>query len=937
MVERIYHTPHYPDLEADLVREIVTRKAADPLCRLLVLVPSAPLRRRLAVRFAVEEGLSLLNVERLTFHQFASRLADAWATNDDFFFEAALRHLLRVSPDSPFSPLVQTAGGCVALWQTLRDLEEAQVDVAMADEARAEGLLPDEVAPLFDLYAHWSDARRRWTLQHYSDVTASAAMSVASSDLLKTCDAIFYYGFYDLTQVQVDLLQSVARHYPVRLFIPRASDEAWVFSRRFYERHLAGLLSAHATGDAPETIASTRLSARVQILPCRDTDDEVRTVAREIVRLVEMEGIAYDEIGVVARDIAPYLSMLAWQFKKCGIPVCIFAERPLTDFPYVHAVCLLLSLPRGSLHGQEKESATGDHFDGDGAPMTDLLASPYFSCDSDFDLHAEIDALPRVSGWAHHVERWRRIIQMALVHSPETRDGTVDGDQEEQVAGAVMDALESLAVMDGVTNRVGHLEFVDAFQRRLLATGVPWTGETAGGVTVLDAVSARGVCCRVLFMIGLAEGLFPRAIREDPFLADSTRRAIETTLGNKLDEKQAGVDEDRLLFVLLAGSARERLYCLYPKSAAAGGPQMPSRYLDEIGRLAPDGLQEAAKDAKEIGLIPPEEAAVRLRLAGRDVAPLLTAPVRNIYRRGCRAMAALSSDGGLTAYDGLVGEDASDELHRRGLSPASLVRYATCPFQFFAHDLLDLCPPADFQEETDGIAPTAWGTLCHEILAEYHRVRIEGGATGLREVADAVCARYAEQHPVRFPLAWETRRERLIRTLERVVEQDLREAGGFRPVAVETACRGQIGSFPIVGRIDRIDEAGERRRIIDYKYSEKKDLSANRLQLSIYLHLVARQRLEREQEAALPGATEAAFFYILPNRPQGPLKTKAHKPVEADTATLLQIAVAMEAGRFFIRPGGHCHNCRAATFCRRTHLPSRRRAAQDFLTTAPTT
>ena len=942
MVERIHHAPHYPDLEASLVWEIVTRKAADPLCRLLVLVPSATLRRRLAVRFAAEEGLSLLNVERLTFHQFALRLSDTQAASDDFFFEEALRLLLRSSPDSPFSLLVQTAGGCAALWQTLRDLEEARVDPATVADARSEGLLPDEVAPLFDLYARWCDARCRWTLQHYGDATTRAVTGAADSGFLKTFDAIFYYGFYDLTQVHVDLLQAVSRNHPVHLFIPLAKDAAWAFSQRFYERHLAGLASAHETDEVPEQIPSVHLSARTQILPCRDTGDEVRTVAQEIVRLVETEGVACDEIGVVARDMTPYLSTLAGQFKKFGIPVCISATRPLVDFPYVHAVRLLLSLPRFALHGGEEESAAGARLFDDNAPMTDLLASPCFSCDPDFDLRAAISALPPVSGWGGYVARWRRIIQATLACSPETVEaatGVAHDHREDRVAAAVMTALESLAVLDGVEHRVGHLAFVDTFQRRLLAASVPWAAEEeTRGVAVLDALSARGVCCRVLFIVGLAEGRFPHAIREDPFLSDATRRTVETTLGNKLDEKQAGIDEDRLLFVLLAGSARERLYCLYPKSAASSGSQTPSRYLDEIERLGSDGLQAAGDNAgQEISLLPPEDAALRLRLEGWDVASLLAAPADTIYRRGCRAMAMLSSDGGLTPYDGLTGGDPADLLRREGLSSTGLLRYSACPFQFFACDLLGLRSTSDLQETGDGIGSQAWGALCHEILADYYQTRIEGGVTGLRECADAACARYADAHPVRFPLAWEARRERLVQTLEVVVAQDALDAGAFRPVEVEADYRGVIGPFPLRGRIDRIDQAGAQRRIIDYKYSEGKALSAHRLQLSIYLYLAAQQRLTPEQGTAPSEATAAAFFYVLPNRPQGQFKTKEHKPAAEDEATLLQMAAGMAAGQFFIRPGAHCNTCEVATLCRRRHLPSRRRADRYSLAAGDTT
>ena len=76
--------------------------------------------------------------------------------------------------------------------------------------------------------------------------------SVPASRFLQQFSQIFYYGFYDLTQIQIDFFYAVARHYPTTLFFPllsaKPSHEAWRFAERFYERYVQG----HNTESAQE-------------------------------------------------------------------------------------------------------------------------------------------------------------------------------------------------------------------------------------------------------------------------------------------------------------------------------------------------------------------------------------------------------------------------------------------------------------------------------------------------------------------------------------------------------------------------------------------------------------------------------------------------------------------------------------------------------------
>ena len=88
-------------LENSLVEEILKYKNTDPLCPLLILVPSDALRRHLKVLLTKERKLSFINLQLLTFHQLSAKLfAEAKGVNppvlrDDLFLEEALRQIIR--------------------------------------------------------------------------------------------------------------------------------------------------------------------------------------------------------------------------------------------------------------------------------------------------------------------------------------------------------------------------------------------------------------------------------------------------------------------------------------------------------------------------------------------------------------------------------------------------------------------------------------------------------------------------------------------------------------------------------------------------------------------------------------------------------------------------------------------------------------------------
>ena len=240
--------PFHPNLENAFVDEILRHKSADLLRPLLVLTPSDLLRRRLKILLSRERRLSLLNVQLLTFYQLSLKLQ---AENDgaplelrsELFFEEALRQIIRARQPGaePFGGIEERAGGCAALWQTLRDLRDGLVNPTVALEALSEGHFSrratERTAQLLILLQTFQGFCRQQKITGQSDLTRSAIEQVPSSRFLQQFRQVFYYGFYDLTQIQLDFCLAVARHYPTTLFFPlltpQPSHDAWSFAERF--------------------------------------------------------------------------------------------------------------------------------------------------------------------------------------------------------------------------------------------------------------------------------------------------------------------------------------------------------------------------------------------------------------------------------------------------------------------------------------------------------------------------------------------------------------------------------------------------------------------------------------------------------------------------------------------------------------------------------
>lgn len=469
------------------------------------------------------------------------------------------------------------------------------------------------------------------------------------------------------------------------------------------------------------------------------------------------------------------------------------------------------------------------------------------------------------------------------------------------VLDAALGCVRSLAALEPIRPRVTLPDFIELTRKAIGEKRERETRFEGGGVFVGGLESCRGVSWPVVIVPGLVESSFPRVVREDPILRDPERKRInremdgevrepdpaagEKRLPARLPMKEAGHDEERLLFQLAVESARERLVLTYPRlDPFSGAERVPSIFLVHalealrggtatfetlkedalhltvpmqdtslavvaaigdrgFGRVAETRRSPAAATATDrvpLDIREHDLATMRGALEGklRALGPYLDA-VSPWIRRGLACERRRWGTPAYTEFDGVFRSDAAKQAlaqwcEGRVWPATSLERFARCPFEFFMTDLLGIEDTED-PEEAESIAVRDLGILWHDILKRATETLVAEHLWPARpaDVAPAVARAHAVADE-RFhvfeasgvtgqPVLWEITREKIRADLETWLAFEAKQSD-YTPHRFEH----QIDDATVLGarvrgRVDRIDVArnGKRWRVFDYKTGKK--------------------------------------------------------------------------------------------------------------------
>ena len=890
---RVIHGP-FTAIERALFDALADRERFEPT---RVVAPSARLVRHLKVAAAERFPDGLFGVQFMHLYHLAAETApaDRALVREPLYFERLVAGLLREHmTEAPYlGRCTPTYDVAAALLGAIRDLKDAAVEAEPeAVVAAVHELIEQKITTLteFDilklndvmcLYRHYEGALRARGLMDASDLFKTARPPAART---------FVYGFYDMTQIQWDLVRRLEE---VTLLVPYEPGPM-AFADKFLKSY------ATAAAASVEAVTDAAPEPRVEVFNAAGERDEVWGVAKKILA----GGVRPDRIGVVARTLEPYARHVEQIFEENRIPFIPPRGRPLADEPKWKFTRTLYRLglddfPRGA--------------------VLDVLRSPFFGA-ADSTWWPAITAARRIGrGRATWLARLDGAVRLGR------EEGALD--IPERAVRDLRAAFEKLcAKVDGVPPRAAwstyaeiydfpmpdgesaHAEFHEAFERELGRAEAP--APQRGGVTVTDVMGARGLRFHTLFVLGLNSHSFPRFILEEPFISDAARRDVFDLRGHKIAVRHEGYDEERLLFHLMKRAATDRLVLVYQRSDADGKTRDRSPFVFDLADTEPEVPRSLHQKLKRLdpALMTREEALLladpkltetTLRVFGRDV---------ERYRRARRAIARIEGKT-LSTHEGRVGKIARPKR----MSPTRLEKYNACPFQYFAEYVLGLFP-LDDPEEAEDLDAREIGTLQHRALELHHKHEIP--------VAEATARAFEDAPPVLYPALREARRRQMVRHLEAFVAWE-RARPDWAPAEFEVEVAGRLAGFEFVGRADRIDRHGKRRRIVDYK---RRMSGAFKTQLPTLAEDA--RKVQAPIYVKLAGAAEAAFFFV-----EEPARSADEKRYvrEFDAGwwkehgrafeTLLRgIGDGIEAGRFEIAPGDPCKFCDFRTVCRKNYL-----------------
>ena len=608
---------------------------------------------------------------------------------------------------------------------------------------------------------------------------------------------------------------------------------------------------------------------------------EVEWTAAEILRLVREEGYRFRDIGVCARDFAPYEGLTESVFAQYGVPVFLSTVTDVLQKPVLALVTSALAAAAGDYPYEELFRYLKTGLAGISEDERDELENYVLTWDikggtwtrqKPWDMHPEgygrefsdedtalmerLDGLrrrviapletlrrsPDRTGHGRALALYRLMEDIDLPARLEERAASLEdrGDlktaaEYRQLWDILAGALEQCALLLGDVE-LELEEFSRLFSLALSQYDVGTIPVSLDRAAAGDAPRMAGRTVKALFLLGADSVSIPSCAPSPGLFSDLDREALaerELRLAPRQGDK---LQRELTIAYETCALPTERLYMSYAAADGAGSARAPSFLYERVAALFPDSPERKADGTCRLAAPGPA-----LELAGENAA----------------AADALSA---LPGWGERVARIRSAARWRRGrLTPAgvSALYGGTVPMSATRLDLYNACRFSHFMKfglsakprQKAKFRPSDYGTFIHAVLEE-----VLGKATampgGIRALAadpvlrHTLTAQAADRYEAEAlaGLEGETARfhyvfDRMKQSAQTVADSVCGElaASDFTPVYFELGFgRGQAMpplevekgvKLRLTGFVDRVDswvKDGKRYlRVVDYKTGKK--------------------------------------------------------------------------------------------------------------------
>ena len=730
-------------------------------------------------------------------------------------------------------------------------------------------------------------------------------ISITSDELYKTKDAsndIFYTNKETISKIL-----KIAKANNIKIEEPVKQEEIYRFKNKELN-HIEENLYNFPYKKFNEDVTNLKLFL------ANNQYSEVENIARTIVKLVRDEGYRYRDIAIITKNIDTYSNLCKAIFNEYKIPVYIDEKRDLSQNILVKYLISILDvfsknwtydsvinyIKSGFTNISQEDIYLLENY----ALEWNVRGSSWYKQDWNFR-----DADEKGEEQIAHLNELRRNIVDPLVKLKNNLSGKKSAKQisenlykffiENKIDEILAEKINKLneaqevsisaeyetswkiimQVLDEIVLVFGDENITFETYMQILKTGL---GESKLGtipmaqdeVTVGDVDRSRSHKIKIVFIIGLNDGMFPGTTKAEGFLNDADRQKI---LEKGIELAKGTVDriyEDNFNIYKAFTTAEEKMYLSYSSSDMEGKSLRQSILISRIKKIFAKVQEESDIIQRKSEICTKQNTFEELLINLRDfrdekeIDPIWF-KIYNIFDNDTEWKPKLESAIKALSYTNVPEKITKENVEKMygdvlKTSVSRLEQYSSCPFSYYLKYGLKLN-----EKETFNLEAVDTGTFMHDVIDSFF-ARLDEQEINIKQISDEeieeivteiiqdklnLNKNYIYTVSAKYKIL-AGRLKKVVTTSMKYIVQSIKQSefevfghemefggkGQYKPITVKTDDGKRV---EIIGKIDRVDilknPDGTYVRIIDYKSSIKNiDLnqvvSGLQLQLLTYLN-----------------------------------------------------------------------------------------------------
>ena len=623
---------------------------------------------------------------------------------------------------------------------------------------------------------------------------------------------------------------------------------------------------------------------------------EIEHIAEEITQIVRDEGIRYKDISIITKNVENYAGLVKAIFDKYDIPVFIDKKKDLSQNTLIKYILAILEIfaknwsfeavinyiKLGFCDITDEEIFKIENY----ARHWGIKYNKWYSRDwtiGDEDIK-ELNRIRKIIvqpllDFKNKLENKKTVIQITKALYEFLIENGIKNKLKEKAEEIRTEYISSwnllMEILDEIVLIFGEEQM--NFDKYSQTIKIAFSENNLGTIPVSqdqivvgDVNRSRSKKTKIAFIIGLNDGIFPSANREEGFINDNDRENLKEKGIVLAKTTKENIYEENFNIYKAFTTAEERLYLSYTSTSNDGNALKPSTLIYKIKKIFPN-LQEQSDIIEKQDIITNQKATfekllVKLREKedGKEINHIWYQIYKIYYENEQwreRLEKAIKAENYTNNPEKITKENLQNMYGDTIFTSISrLEQYKKCPFSFYLKYGLNINEKDTFQ-----IQNIDTGTFMHETIDTFFG-KIQDEGINIKEITEEQLERIVKEiieeklklnknyiftSSAKFRTLTSRLTRVLIKSMKYIVESIQKSDFEIWGHEIEF---GKVGGYPaieiklddgkkveITGKIDRVDvlktNDGQYVRIIDYK-SSVKDINLDEVMAGLQIQLL---------------------------------------------------------------------------------------------------